>query len=138
MSLTGNINKPEDVKLSQLHFSLGGRRLALADSLSGENTTMESLIGKLTEYYTHCESRCRKRLNFWRTRQGKSEDMMSFSTRLKRVAEGCEFGEEKNKYLRDFFVHSLLDERIQSELWEKPKFFEDVIEATRKRESELR
>ncbi len=64
--------------------------------------------------------------------------MMSFSTQLKRVVEDCKFEEEKNQYLRDFFTHSLVDDRDQSELWENPESFADVVEAARKCESELR
>ncbi|XP_062542480.1 uncharacterized protein LOC134210451 [Armigeres subalbatus] len=104
-----------------------------------ENKKFSELCDLLKQRFTPTLVVFRERAKFFEARQGEGESIVEWSTRLKKLAANCEFGDQLNPFLLNIFVTGMrrgpIFERLCEE--EATSTLENLLKIAMKRESTM-
>ncbi len=88
-----------------------------AEDKKGKDDDFEKLVTCLNDHFSVKENIPRARQTFLEMKPGDNETVHNFVTRLKRTAENCEYGTEKDNQIRDKVIQFLHDDNLRSKLY---------------------
>lgn len=104
-----------------------------------EEKKFSELCDLLKQRFTPTLVVFRERAKFFEARQGEGESIVEWSTRLKKLAANCEFGDQLNPFLLNIFVAGMrrgpIFERLCEE--EATSTLENLVKIAMKRESTM-
>ena len=81
-----------------------------------QNVQYGDVCRVLFSHYSVCKTQPVARLEFTQVRQGESESVQQFITRLQNATKFCDFGEELGSRIRDQFIFGLYSHKLQMKL----------------------
>ena len=122
--LAGGYNKrPENEKVALL-LTVGGDEMikiynAFEWASAADKEKYDPGIAKFEEHFIPKQhfSELTARYKFNGTVQGESESLDSFIIRLRNIAKDCEYGDQKEKLIRDRIIFGVREDRLREKLF---------------------
>ncbi|KAL4710634.1 hypothetical protein ACJJTC_003270 [Scirpophaga incertulas] len=116
---SGGINQDEETQIAVLLHCMGEQCVEIYNTFNfndEEEKKFDSVIDQFNKYFIPIQNECFNSHIFFSRNQLDGEKIDSYVTELKKLASDCNFGELKNRLIRDRIVAGIIDSRLRDRL----------------------
>ncbi|KAL4721007.1 hypothetical protein ACJJTC_016778 [Scirpophaga incertulas] len=119
LKASGGINQDEETQIAVLLHCMGEQCVEIYNTFNfndEEEKKFDSVIDQFNKYFIPIQNECFNSHIFFSRNQLDGEKIDSYVTELKKLASDCNFGELKNRLIRDRIVAGIIDSRLRDRL----------------------